>query len=430
VTPRIRTFGVTCATSSRDLRQTVCMSTPQEHGGLRHVVAEWRGWMTGRSPGRSTARDAEMTLALFVAGLRLGLVAQMAPSLWQGIDASPRPTLYVVCWFSTVTLSGTTAIWCLVRRRPPGPRWITLDVLTTVVIVLAGTLVVQHSERVGTWVGYFPGHMVAVLLTAGVLPSFRGWFAALLALVTSVVVYLAPTAAGDGMPGIISNVVTFVVVAAVTRVAAQAILRIAAAADASRLRAAELARQDELRRARGAFHNGVAVMRMLAESESTHQPARDDLRRLARGEVRRMRAYLRSEPEPETDRGERGLTHTLARVCQTFGDLNVELVTDLARSVQLLPGETAALETAVTSLLLNVRQHAQAESVVVHADVTAEGWVVTVHDDGVGFDARRAPFGVGLRDAVMGTLERRGLTARVESDLGFGTMVSISSGAR
>ena len=412
------------------------MSARQEDGGLGHVVTEWRGWMAGRNPGRSTARDAEMTLALFVAGLRLGLVAQMAPSLWQGIDASPRPTLYVACWFSTATLSAATAIWCLARRRPPGPRWITLDVLTTVVIVLTGTLAVHHAERDGTWAAYFPGHMVAVLLTAGVLPSLRGWFAALLALVASVVVYLAPTAAGDGMPGIVSNVVTFVVVAAVTRVAAQAILRIAAAADASRLRAAELARQDELRRARGAFHNGVAVMRMLAESESesesesTHHPARDDLRRLARGEVRRMRAYLRSEPEPEADRGEHGLAHTLARVCRSFDDLGVELVTDLAQAVQLPPGDTAALETAVTSLLLNVRQHAHAESVVVHADVTADGWVVTVHDDGVGFDARHVPFGVGLRDAVLGTLERRGLTARVESDLGFGTMVTISSGTR
>lgn len=406
------------------------MSAHQESGGLRRVVAEWRGWMTGRSPGRSTARDAEMTLALFVAGLRLGLVAQMTPSVWQGVAASPRPTLYLVCWFSTATISATLAIWCLARRRPPGPRWITLDVLTTVAIVLVGSLTVHHGERDGTWAAYFPGHVVAVLLTTGVLPSVRAWFAALLALVTSVLVYLSPAADGDALPGTISNVVTFVVVAAVTRVAAQAILRIAAAADASRLLAAELAREDELRRARGAFHNGVAVMRMLAESESTHQQARDDMRRLARGEVRRMRAYLRSEPEPEPDRGEHGLAHALARVCRSFDDLGVELVTDLAQAVQLPPGDTAALETAVTSLLLNVRQHAHAESVVVHADVTADGWVVTVHDDGVGFDARHVPYGVGLRDAVLGTLERRGLTARVESDLGFGTMVTITAGAR
>lgn len=412
------------------MRQTVCVSARQKLGGLRSITAEWRGWMAGRNPGRSTARDAEMTLALFVAGLRLGLVAQMAPSLWQGIAASTRPTLYVVCWFATTTLSATIAIRCLATRRPPGPRWITLDVLTTVVIVLAGTLAVHHAERAGTWAAYFPGHVVAVLLTVGVLPSVRGWVVALLALVTSVLIYLAPSVDGDGLPGVVSNVVTYVVVAAVTRVAAQAILRIAAAADASRLRAAELARQDELRRARGAFHNGVAVMRMLAESESTHHPAREDLHRLARGEVRRMRAYLRSEPEPEVDGDDHRLAHTLARVCRSFDDLDVELVTDLAQTVQLLPEETAALETAVTSLLLNVREHADAESVVVHADVTADGWVVTVHDDGRGFDARHAPYGVGLRDAVMGTLERHGLTALVESDLGLGTMVTISPGAR
>lgn len=412
------------------MRQTVGVSARQEFGGLRRAVEEWRAWMTGRSPGRSTTRDAEMTLALFVAGLRLGLVAQMAPSVLQGIDASPRPTLYVVCWFATATLSALTATWCLAMRRPPGPRWITLDVLTTAAIVLAGSLAVPDTDRDGNWAAYFPGYLVAVLLTTAVLPSLRGWFAALLLLVSSVLVYLAPMADEDGLPGVVSNVVTFVVVAAVTRVAAQALRRIAAAADASRTRAAELARQDELRRARGAFHNGVAMMRMLAESESTHHPARDDLRRLARGEARRMRAYLRSEPEPDVDDDDHGLARTLTRVSRGFDDLDVELVTDLAEAVRLRPEETAALETALTSLLLNVREHAHADSVVVHADVTASGWAVTVHDDGRGFDARSASYGVGLRDAVVGTLERQGMTAQVESDLGLGTMVTISSGPR
>lgn len=55
--------------------------------------------------------------------------------------------------------------------------------------------------------------------------------------------------------------------------------------------------------------------------------------------------------------------------------------------------------TALRSILINVRQHANATRVVLHAEELEDtpGWAVTVHDDGVGFDTRETTYGVGIR---------------------------------
>jgi signal transduction histidine kinase len=91
-----------------------------------------------------------------------------------------------------------------------------------------------------------------------------------------------------------------------------------------------------------------------------------------------------------------------------------------------LPPEAAyRLREAVRSALQNVRLHAHATEVVVYASLDETSWVVSVYDDGVGFEpgTRR---GVGLGEVIVKALEEIGARVEVKSSTGAGTLVELS----
>jgi signal transduction histidine kinase len=76
-----------------------------------------------------------------------------------------------------------------------------------------------------------------------------------------------------------------------------------------------------------------------------------------------------------------------------------------------------------------VREHADAQQVVVHldapeADPTA--WILTVHDDGRGFDTESTDLSVGLREVVVEGLSQHGVDATVDSLPGSGTTITMT----
>ena len=136
------------------------------------------------------------------------------------------------------------------------------------------------------------------------------------------------------------------------------------------------------------------------------------------------------------------LPHAVRRVCDRFSDLPLHATLDLADTVVIDDAAAEALDHALASVLLNVRDHSRAETVVIHADSgdsadepaadaadpsdAGEPWVLTVHDDGVGFDADPETFGVGLREVVVGQLRPHGMDVEVSSTPGLGTTVTIN----
>ena len=98
--------------------------------------------------------------------------------------------------------------------------------------------------------------------------------------------------------------------------------------------------------------------------------------------------------------------------------------------MQVTHAEAERVGAALTSVLLNVRVHAQASRVVVHLDELEDEWTLTVHDDGVGFDVDSTTEGVGLREVVRAQLARDGIVVRVDSMVGAGTTVVLSGPAR
>ncbi|MFI7573914.1 sensor histidine kinase [Micromonospora sp. NPDC049497] len=387
-----------------------------------------RLWRVAELP--TTRAGVERAFSYFIAGVRIGTLAQMIPAVHAGVTTSPHGIAYAVCWAAAALASVAVSVATLVRRRPLGAAVSALDYTLACLLLLLGPLVLVPGERFGTWVAYQPGYALSVIITAGGVRSVALWAGGMFGIAACYLVYLGGAFSGEMISTAVGNILTFVVYALVARMFFGYTRRIAHDADTSRARAAELARREEERRAQVMMHNGVAVMRMLTEPGT--DAARSRLLDLAEVEVQRMRSYLRGRPpDRDGDGSDTALAAIIERACERFADLPVETLLDLGAGVRLSAGDAEAVERALDSLLLNVRAHARADGVVVHLDQGPDGgWTLTVRDDGVGFDPAAVTPGVGLREVVVGELRRRGLDVDVESAVDSGTTVTISCHAR
>jgi Histidine kinase-like ATPase domain len=125
----------------------------------------------------------------------------------------------------------------------------------------------------------------------------------------------------------------------------------------------------------------------------------------------------------------RAATELLAGLCSVVraaGDaMDADVRLRIGRVERSVTGEPAhALVSAVREALTNVAKHAQATSVEVHCDVSHERTSIRVVDDGVGFNPQRIDRGFGVRQSIIGRLERLGHT-RIVAGVGRGTVVEM-----
>lgn len=368
-------------------------------------------------------------VAFFVAGMRLATLAQMAPSLLAAMPALSRadhPWLTGASWIlATVMLVAITAI-TLVARRPPGVPYAVLDVAVAVALLVVGLWTVPVELRTGTWVGFQLGYALCVSCGLSAVRSRWLWMFLLASLAVAEVVYIAPTVDGwADLTGALSTCLTLLVLGPLAWFGCQTIVRIGTEADEARRYAAAAAKAEEERRARLAIHNGTAMMRLLVETDSAE--GNGALRSQAEVELNRMRAYLSGQTPPPVSEAT-NLAAVVTAVGAEFDDLPITVVADLAQDVALPRGLADDLAAALRSLLLNVRQHAQAGRVVLHAaeDEDGTGWEVTLHDDGNGFDTSATTFGVGLREVVVEQLARSGVDVEISSIRDLGTTVTLA----
>lgn len=368
-------------------------------------------------------------VAFFVAGMRLATLAQMAPSLLAAMPVLSRadhPWLTGASWIlATVMLVAITTI-TLVTRRPPGVPYAVLDVAVAVALLVVGLWTVPVELRTGTWVGFQLGYALCVSCGLSAVRSRWLWMFLLASLAVAEVVYIAPTVDGwADLTGALSTCLTLLVLGPLAWFGCQTIVRIGTEADEARRYAAEAAKAEEERRARLAIHNGTAMMRLLVETDSAG--GNGALRSQAEVELNRMRAYLSGQTPPPVSEAT-NLAAVVTAVGAEFDDLPITVVADLAQDVALPRGLADDLAAALRSLLLNVRQHARAGRVVLHAaeDEDGSGWEVTLHDDGIGFDASATDFGVGLREVVVEQLARSGVDVAINSIRDLGTTVTLA----
>ena len=381
-----------------------------------------------------TLPRAERAAGLAVAGLRIATFAQMVPSVVTAVEVSDRPALTGLTWALATVAVAVTSTLALVRRRPPGARWATVDVGLATGSLLLGLLTVPVEYRTGSWVGFQSAYSLSVACSLLGVRHRGQWMALLGVLVIARAVYLLPAvAAGTGVPTMVGELLTLLGLAPLTWAGTGVVYRIAEDADRAREYAARLARQSEERRARAAIHNGAALLKMLVDQASddpTDSRTPSQVWVQAASELNRMRAYLAGQGGPGAPEGAEptDLAELVEAVAAEFVDLPLDVVADLARGVALR-GLEADLATALRSLLINVRQHAGATRVVLHAEEleAGGGWAVTLHDDGEGFDPATTTFGVGVGSLVVDALAAHGVVAVVDSVPGLGTTVTITA---
>jgi signal transduction histidine kinase len=372
---------------------------------------------------------AERAIVMAVFAVRATFVVQLVVSLAHSAGRAERPMLFTGLAVAMV-LESALLVAVAIRRRELTRRVAFADVAFIVLMLLAEPLYSRPADRVGTWVAWGFGAAAAGALTAGVGPRrLRETVFSALAMVSAYLVVSLPAATRTGLTWTaLTNSLALVGFAVGSWLTARLVRDLARAADEARAEAAEAARRAAVERQRVLLHDQATVLSLLSRSGLPPETESALRHQAARGS-RQIRAFLAHEDAPAVRLALGGyslpLAAVLAAVADEFADLPLTLNVDLAGQVNVSPAMAQALAPAVRTLLHNVRRHAAATTVTVHADELSDGsWEVTVQDDGVGFDPAHA-FGYGLRVQAGSRLREAGMSVAVESAPGEGTWVTI-----
>jgi hypothetical protein len=401
-------------------------SVSSQARSLWSLVSSWAGG-TGALP--TTSAGAELGIVLTFLGVRATDVVQLIVSMSVGLRRATAPildgTLISLCVVESVVL----AVVFGRARRLGGAMWVSIDVAVSAVFLLAMPFYSAEADRVGTWTAWGLGLSLSAASGAG-LGYARRWqtFAATTLLAGCYLISSLPGAANSGVTStVIANTVSFFGFALATRAVGGYMRRLAATADQARIAAAESGRLAEFGRHRLLLHDQASVLGWLAGPALTPELDKILRQQAATGAVR-IRTFL-AQPNAPIDAGDGtgSLVAVVRASAAEFSDLPIELVLDLAAAVKIAPAGAHALGGAVVTLLHNIRLHAAAHLVVVHADVDSPAgeWELTIRDDGVGFNSATVRRGFGLRVQVEQALAEQGISSDVQSIPGRGTFAVL-----
>ena len=377
-------------------------------------------------------RRSQRALVLGVLAIRATFCVQLVLAIPVGVNRSTGTEIFLLA----VTLMLAETAWFAAALRRSGrftPRLATADVLSVGVVVAFEPLYSSADDRVGTWVGWAFAAGAVGAISAG-----AGYYRlghALTAATALSVVYLAVSVGAATQSGLLNtaliNAVALVGYACAAWLARRFVYELATTADEARAAAETAARRAELERQRNLLHDQATILSLLSQQD-VHAATADALRDQAAAAALRVRAFLADERTDSAERRPDGcarLVDVVVDAAAEFQDLDITLNVDLVRDTTLEPDRANALQAGLRTLLHNVRRHATATSVTVHADVLAgERWELTVVDDGVGFDPARTERGFGLRVQAGETLLAHGFDVSVDSYPGEGTRVTICGG--
>ena len=166
-------------------------------------------------------------------------------------------------------------------------------------------------------------------------------------------------------------------------------------------------------------HDSVLQTLNLIQRNASDAPA---VSRIARAQERDLRRWLYPDPSPLASSFRVALEEMAADVEDTYGvRVDVVCVGDVVSSEPL-----AALLKATREAVANAGRHSGAEAVSVYAEMTDAEVTVHVRDRGVGFVVSEVPADrMGVRESILGRLERHGGRASVTSEPGEGTRVEL-----
>jgi two-component system NarL family sensor kinase len=368
--------------------------------------------------------------------LRLPLIALMLVLVMEWEVDHWLPVLYAVILGGYAVVA---AAWLVVILRGPLPRWSTwaptaVDVLVVVVLCLVSG---------GATAALLP---VFFLLPLSVAFQDRPTLTAVLGLSTAVgylAVWIVYSKRDDhvGMPDMVYLQFGFLVWLAVATTAlcfvlARRAARVQALQEVRRRLVYESSRAEERhsRELAEYLHDGplqtlLAARMQLDEVRERHpDPRLDEVYTALQDTAAGMRATV-TELHPQV-LAQLGLTEAVRELVRQFGSRSDVLVeADLDDVGE--PASQAMLYRAARELLNNIHKHAGATEVTVSLRRRGDRVVLTVTDDGAGFDPavvdqRVAEGHIGLA-SLMVRIDAGGGNMEVDSAVGAGTTVTVTS---
>lgn len=375
--------------------------------------------------------DAELALGIVFFVMGFGAVIQALLAMPTGARLSSEPAVYVGL---TLAMSATVVGFCIAtfrRGTPSGMPWGWAMIGLTVGSAPVMTAILPESELLGSWTAsVFAFSQYSVVVAGAWLRSVRRTFVLAVAMAASYSWLLLNADGPYSEVSVMVNALNYPIFGLAVSLVSQYWRILAQRSYDAHQATLRATRQMELDRYRLVVHDTSGILRMLGD-EATPPEVLPALREQALGEANRLRQYLAAPPAGTDQAGEAGpgricLGDVLAEATQGFTDLPLEISTVLAADAVLAEADAVALQRAVVTLLHNVRRHAQASTVWVHADAVDGRWEVVVRDDGVGFTADPATYGFGLREQVLGALSARGIAIDIDSSPGDGCAVTMS----
>ncbi|MEI6623992.1 MAG: hypothetical protein WCP28_19025, partial [Actinomycetes bacterium] len=241
------------------------------------------------------------------------------------------------------------------------------------IVLIATPFFTQPADRFSSWSAWGYAVTLSVACSAGI--GLKRWWQVMIAISLLTVLYLAATLpAATSMAQTttaLTNSLSYLMFAAVVRVPANFIRRLAVEAENARAQVAALARDAERSRHRLLLHDQASVLALLSSDEIDPELAAV-IRNQAAQSAHRVRRFISDEPDPTLP-----LAQQLTAVIAEFPDLDPELNVDQV-TCDVPDDVLDAVTDAVRTLLHNVRNHAHAGEVVVHATTDDNTWSVQV----------------------------------------------------
>ncbi|MER6092257.1 sensor histidine kinase [Streptomyces bluensis] len=326
------------------------------------------------------------------------------------------------------------------RRRVPPPVLAVADsaVLAVALVVGGGLADRTHGS---TWAYFAYPFSLLASIGFGLVVTRLPAVLALAAVPASAYAATAVLRLGEPVWNAVPNTVPYLANAGIAWAVARALRRtgreLDAATSTAAAREAELAAERErVRHARLLHDRVLQTLETLARTPWITDPG---LRAHVRAEAVWLRGFVRGEhPAPGgagTD-GTAHLVHGLSSLAEDMArvGLAVELNTAQLRSAGRREGTGAAVPAPVAEALVdatrealaNVLRHAGTERAVVRAELSGNAVLVSVLDNGTGFDPSAVPGGgLGLRSSVRDRVTGVGGRVQVESAPGSGTYVEM-----
>jgi signal transduction histidine kinase len=333
------------------------------------------------------------------------------------LAASTDPRLELAIFLVLVAESVLLAIWLAKRRSVHPFAWPIVADLGLALVIIG--LVPAYVSRSGVWTAW-PWPVPVTLSTVVLLgASFDRWGYVLassctLALVYGTVMMLPLSGDNLGRSNAVVNSFAYPGFAGLAFLFVGFVRRLAAVADEARARVAELEREQGKAR----IHELLGYLRLDRFAEAS-----EEMRLIMISDAQAKYEEMSSYVYGTEDLGDLG-AH-LRKALKLHPNLPVRTVVNVDSSAELAEEVLEQLQRALDTALSNAEQHAAGAEVVVSARSEGGRLVVTVRDDGPGFDLASTPRGFGIGEILGRQLEVIGGRGLVVSAPGRGTEVRI-----